>query len=87
MIQIYTKNNCAFCIQAKNLLKSKNIDFEEINIELDPDAREFMLKNNHRTIPQIYYQGKLFVEGGYTGLSRMSDEDIKNKLKEQNANQ
>jgi glutaredoxin len=28
-VKVYTKNMCGYCVQAKNFLKSKNIDFEE----------------------------------------------------------
>lgn len=63
-------------MQAKNYLKSKNINFREINIEQDPEAREFIMSHGHRTVPQIYMDGKIFVEGGWTGLSKMSTEDI-----------
>lgn len=76
MIIIYSKNNCPFCVQAKNYLKSKNINFREINIEQDPEAREFIMAHGHRSVPQIYMDGKIFVEGGWTGLSKMSTEDI-----------
>ena len=32
-VKLYTKNSCGYCTMAKSLLKSKNIQFEEINIE------------------------------------------------------
>jgi glutaredoxin 3 len=80
MLTVYSKNNCPFCDQAKNFLKNKNINFTSINIEQDPVAREFVMNAGHRTVPQIYFDGKLFVEGGWQGLSKMSSEEIVNKL-------
>jgi glutaredoxin 3 len=74
MITIYSKNNCPYCVQAKNLLRSKGIVFEEINIEETPEAREFIVTQGHRTVPQIYQDGRLLVEGGFTGLTRQSAE-------------
>jgi glutaredoxin 3 len=74
MITIYSKNSCAYCVQAKNLLNAKGIPFAEIKIDEDADAREFVLSQGHRTVPQIYQDGKLLVEGGYTGLSSQSAE-------------
>ena len=74
MITVYSKNNCPYCVQAKNLLKLKGIEFEEIRIDQDSEAREFMLGEGHRTVPQIYRDGKLLVEGGYQGLSKQSNE-------------
>jgi glutaredoxin len=43
MITVYSKNNCPYCVQAKNLLKQKGVAFEEINIEETPSAREFIV--------------------------------------------
>ena len=80
MLTIYSKNNCPFCVQAKNYLQSKNIHFKEINIEQDPDAREFIQGRGHRSVPQIYWADKIFVEGGWAGLSKMSTEDIENEI-------
>lgn len=75
-LTIYSKTVCPYCVQAKNYLKVKNINFQDINIEEDDGAREFIQSQGHRTVPQIYYQGKLFVEGGWQGLSKMSTDDI-----------
>jgi len=80
MITVYSKNNCPYCEQAKGLLKLKGIDFEVVKIDEDSAAREFMLSEGHRTVPQIYQDGKLLVEGGYTGLAKQSPEFF-NQLK------
>ena len=76
MLTIYSKNNCPFCEQAKNFLKLKNINFGEINIDQDPEARRFITEHGHRTVPQIYFNNKIFVEGGFQGLSKMTTEEI-----------
>lgn len=68
MLTVYTKNNCSFCMLAKNLLKKKEIAFEEVNVEHDEDSKMFLISQGHRTMPQIYDGDELFVEGGYTGL-------------------
>jgi glutaredoxin 3 len=74
MITIYSKNNCPFCDQAKNLLKLKGVDYSEIKIDEDQTAREFVLSKGHRTVPQIYRDGELLVEGGFQGLQRQTNE-------------
>lgn len=74
MITIYSKNNCAFCVQAKNLLTMKGVKFEEVKIDENAEARDFVLNEGHRTVPQIYKDGKLLVEGGYQGLAKQSQE-------------
>jgi glutaredoxin 3 len=80
MITIYSKNNCPFCDKAKGLLKLKGIAYTEVKIDEVPEAREFVVAEGHRTVPQIYQDGKLLVEGGYTGLARQTP-DFFNQLK------
>ena len=70
MITVYSKNNCPFCVQAKNMLKMKGIDFAEVKIDEDAEARDFIVAQGHRTVPQIYRDGTLLVEGGYQGLAK-----------------
>jgi glutaredoxin len=76
VITIYSKNNCPFCDQAKNLLKLKNISYEEIKVDENPDARQFIVNEGHRTVPQLYKDGKLFVQGGYQGLSKLTESEL-----------
>ena len=80
MLTVYSKNNCPFCVMAKNYLQIKNINFREINIEEDAEAREFIQRQGLRTVPQIFMDGKIFVEGGWTGLSKMSADDIMSEI-------
>ena len=80
MLTVYSKTVCPFCVNAKNYLKSKDIPFEEINIEEKDDASQFILDKGHRTVPQIYFQGKLFVEGGFQGLSKLTQADIRERM-------
>lgn len=80
MLTVYSKNNCPFCAKAKNYLSQKNIEFEEIKIDEDEDAKEFILSQGHRTVPQIYRNGKLFVEGGFQGLTRLTEDQLKEKI-------
>lgn len=81
MLTLYTKNNCGYCLQAKALLNHNSIEFEEINIEEDATAKEFVITEGHRTMPQIYHNGTLFVQGGYTGLKEMAVNTIKEKIR------
>jgi len=80
MITVYSKNNCPFCVQAKSLLQLKGIEFDEIKIDESTEAREFVLGEGHRTVPQIYRDGKLLVEGGFQGLKKQNEEFF-NQLK------
>ena len=80
MITVYSKANCPFCVQAKNLLTLKGVTYEEVRIDQNSEAREFIVGEGHRTVPQIYQDGKLLVEGGFQGLSKQP-EDFFQQLK------
>lgn len=76
MITMYTKNNCGFCMMAKALLNNHDVEYEEINIDEEDDAREFIISEGHRTMPQFYTDtGELFVEGGFQGLKDHFDKE------------
>ncbi len=64
---VWSKYHCPYCDQAKALLKSKNIEFEERKIG-DGFTKEELLEAvpNARTVPQVFLDGKLI--GGFTEL-------------------
>ncbi len=59
-IEIYTKFLCPYCTRAKSLLKSKDADFEEIDITLGGECRVEMIQraNGRTTVPQIFIGGR-----------------------------
>jgi glutaredoxin 3 len=79
MITVYSKNNCPFCDRAVALLESKGIPFNIIKMEDQPDAREFLMDQGLRSVPQIFKDGVL-LPGGYQGLAG-KDEEFFNTLK------
>lgn len=76
MLTLYSKAQCTLCDQAKALLKSKSIAFTEVRVDLDPSAMTFVLAEGHRSVPQIYKDGKLFVKGGFQGLRALNDQEL-----------
>lgn len=80
MITVYTKNYCPYCVQAKKQLESMGFEYEEINIETDAESRSWLIKQGHRTMPQIYYQGRLLVEGGASGLAKLTEDEVSFKM-------
>jgi len=79
MITLYSKNNCPFCDRAKTLLESKDIPFQVIKMEDDSTAREFLMDQGLRSVPQIFKDGVL-LPGGFQGLAG-KDEEFFNTLK------
>lgn len=63
-IDIYTKAYCPFCVRAKSLLDSKNISYNEIKIDQQPELRAPMIERalGRSTVPQIFI-GDLHVGG------------------------
>ncbi|NQY43860.1 MAG: glutaredoxin 3, partial [Legionellales bacterium] len=67
----YTKNNCPYCNWAKDFFNTKNISYQEINIEETPNLLTEMLEksNGHRTFPQIFINEQHI--GGYDDLMEL----------------
>lgn len=58
-VEMYTKFMCPFCIRAKSLLKSKNVDIIDIPAAADKAKRAEMNERSGRnTFPQIFIDGK-----------------------------
>ncbi|MEE2975528.1 MAG: glutaredoxin domain-containing protein [Thermodesulfobacteriota bacterium] len=71
-IELYTTKNCPFCVAAKNLLDSKNLEYSEIDLTDNIDLRlEISTKYNWRTVPLILINDELV--GGYDDLNALND--------------
>jgi glutaredoxin 3 len=64
---VWSKDSCPFCLQAKALLESKGIEYEERNINKDY-TKEQLLESvpTARTLPQIFLDDEYI--GGFTEL-------------------
>ncbi|MDX2049735.1 MAG: glutaredoxin 3 [Rickettsiaceae bacterium] len=58
-IEIYTTTSCPYCVKAKHLLKLKNLEFTEINLDHGKITREELkdLSGGRTTVPQIFING------------------------------
>ena len=72
---LWSKYDCPYCDQAKALLKSKGIQFEEKKIG-DGYTKEELLEAvpTARSVPQIFLDGELV--GGFTELRKKLTESI-----------
>lgn len=59
-VEIYTKAFCGYCVRAKELLRSKGVEFEEYDITMGGPKRTEMLEraNGGTTVPQIFIDGQ-----------------------------
>jgi glutaredoxin 3 len=72
-VVIYTTDYCPFCARVKALLRSKSVNFEEIDLSRDPRLREeVQQRTGRRTVPQIFIDGVSV--GGFDEI-RQLDED------------
>jgi glutaredoxin 3 len=54
-VVMYTTGWCPYCERSRKLLAAKNVNFEEINIESQPEKRaEMQTRSGRRTVPQIF---------------------------------
>jgi glutaredoxin 3 len=66
-VTVYTTDPCGFCRQAKSLLTSRGVDFEEINLAKDPDGRARLVQHTGQmTFPQIIIGDRVI--GGFREL-------------------
>lgn len=55
-VLIYTTAICPYCVSAKNFLKQRGFEYEEVRVDLDAARREEMLTRSggRRSVPQIF---------------------------------
>ena len=66
-VEIYSKENCTYCVMAMNFFDSKGISYKVYSAD-NPDIFKEMLERNPsaRSVPQIFIDDIL--TGGYTDL-------------------
>jgi glutaredoxin 3 len=67
-IEVYSTAVCPYCVAAKNLLKSKGLEWTEVRVDTDATQRDAMLARSggRRTVPQIFINDRHV--GGYDDL-------------------
>lgn len=80
-IVIYTKDNCPYCVQAKNLFTNKGQQYTEMKIGVDLTREDFMgLFPDVKTVPFIIIDGEKV--GGYDKLIEYYDRPARTFLAE-----
>jgi alkyl hydroperoxide reductase subunit F len=70
-IEVYSKQWCPYCLKAKALLKTKGLDYAEIDVTEDTaQEQEMIARSGRRTVPQIFIDGESF--GGYDDISQLN---------------
>lgn len=78
-VVMYTTTYCGYCHRAKMLMEEKQVPFEEINLDLQPERYGEMLSRaeGRRTVPQIFVNGQ-----GIGGCDEMYNLERKGQLDE-----
>ncbi len=77
-ITVYTTDFCPYCIRAKQLLDTRELPYEEINLARDPDGRAKLVElTGMMTFPQI-----LIDETPIGGFDQLAAADRSGKLAE-----
>lgn len=70
-IEIYSTQQCPYCVRAKALLNTKGLDYEEIDVSVDQKIMQYMVeRSGQRTVPQIFIDGEPV--GGYEQLAMLN---------------
>jgi mycoredoxin len=72
-IVMYTTDYCSDCFRAKAFFDANNIEYEQIRIEQDPQAADFVIhvNNGYRSVPTIVFpDGSVMVEPSWEELKK-----------------
>ena len=66
-VTVYTTDPCSLCVTAKELLQSRGIAYQEVNLARDPDSRLKLQRcTGMLSFPQITIDGETI--GGFAEL-------------------
>jgi len=69
-VVVYGTEHCGYCRRAKELLQRLGIEFEDVDVTGNADARAWLAAvTGRRTVPQVFIKGRSI--GGYTELAAM----------------
>lgn len=69
---VYTTEPCSFCARVKGLLKTRGVEFSEVNLSKDPLGRaELARSTGMLSFPQVTVDGELL--GGFNELQAAAE--------------
>jgi len=70
MWKIYSQDGCMYCNLSKILMMERGIEFEEIDVRSDDEAKSLFKMNGFKTVPQIFTDRDVYI-GGYQDLKKI----------------
>lgn len=70
MYMIFGSPNCVWCRRAVDLCLEMGVSYEYIDLSMDSESKEFIMRQGHRTVPQVYFDNDTTLNhiGGYEAL-------------------
>ena len=61
-VTVYSTATCPYCVMAKNWLKDKKVEYEDVNVGLNQEkAREMIQKSGQMGVPVLDIDGEVIV--------------------------
>lgn len=74
-VKIYTTDWCGYCSAALRLLRSKGVQFEQVDVDGNAKMRRWLVEATGRTtVPQIFIAGDPI--GGFTDLRALEQRGV-----------
>ncbi len=64
VVTIYSTNTCTYCDRLKQDMRNVGLQFIEINLDKNPEAKARMVEKGHRSVP-ILYKDDTHIATGY----------------------
>ncbi len=62
LVKVYSTPSCPYCIRAKQYLKDNAVDFEDVDVSMNEEAAEEMIKKSSQMgVPVIDIDGELII--------------------------
>jgi len=71
-VKVYSTPTCPWCVRAKEYLKSKNVDFDDLDVSKDREAAaEMIKKSGQRGVPVLDIDGNIIVGFDQRAIDRL----------------
>lgn len=61
-VTVYTTTQCPYCVMLKNFLSEQNISFNEVNVEIQPEVMQRLVKTTGQMgVPQTEVNGQWII--------------------------
>ncbi len=78
-VTVYTTEPCSFCARVKGLLRSRGVEFSEVNLSKDATGRvELARRTGMMSFPQVLIGDRLL--GGFAELQAAADSGTLDEL-------